>query len=66
MIEKNSDIELLMLDIAIPEMNGIEVARVVLSKRPELPVVFMTRLYWIHEIGGSRTEKADEKAIHSC
>ena len=29
MIEKNSDIELLMLDIAMPEMNGIEVARVV-------------------------------------
>ena len=58
MIEKNSDIELLMLDIAMPEMNGIEVARVVLSKRPELPVVFMTGY-----IGSSKLEGAEQQRL---
>jgi CheY-like chemotaxis protein len=58
MIEKNSDIELLMLDIAMPEMNGIEVARVVLSKRPELPVVFMTGY-----IGSTKLEGAEQKRL---
>ena len=42
MIEKNTSIELLMVDIAMPEMNGIEVARVVSAKRPDLPIVYMT------------------------
>ena len=55
-----------MLDIAMPEMNGIEVARVVLAKRPELADRLHDRLYWIYETGGSGTEKADEKAIYSC
>ena len=58
MIEKNSDIELLMLDIAMPEMNGIEVARVVLSKRPELPIVFMTGY-----IGSTKLEGAEQKRL---
>ena len=58
MIEKNSDIELLMLDIAMPEMNGIEVARAVLSKRPELPVVFMTGY-----IGSTKLEGAEQKRL---
>jgi signal transduction histidine kinase len=58
MMEKNSDIELLMLDIAMPEMNGIEVARVVLSKRPELPVVFMTGY-----IGSTKLEGAEQKRL---
>jgi CheY-like chemotaxis protein len=66
MIKKNSNIELLMLDIAMPEMSGIEVSRLVSAKRPKLPVVFMTGLYRFYEIRRSGTATAYEKAIYSC
>jgi signal transduction histidine kinase/ActR/RegA family two-component response regulator len=58
MIEKNSSIELLMVDIAMPEMNGIEVARVVAAKRPELPIVFMTGY-----IGSSKLDGVEQQRL---
>jgi CheY-like chemotaxis protein len=58
MIEKISNIELLMLDIAMPEMNGMEVARVVSAKRPELPVVFMTGY-----IGSTKLDGAEQQRL---
>jgi CheY-like chemotaxis protein len=58
MIETNSDIELLMLDIAMPEMNGIEVAQVVSAKRPKLPVVFMTGY-----IGSTKLDGAEQQRL---
>ena len=35
-------IDLLLIDIAMPEVNGIDVARAILTERPKLPVLFMT------------------------
>ena len=35
-------IDCLISDIGMPDMNGIELRRVVLSERPELPVILMT------------------------
>ena len=58
MIETNSDIELIMLDIAMPEMNGIEVAQVVSAKRPKLPVVFMTGY-----IGSTKLDGAEQQRL---
>ena len=58
MIEKNSSIELLMVDIAMPEMNGIEVARVVAAKRPDLPIVYMTGY-----IGSSKLEGVEQQRL---
>ena len=41
-IGKHWPIDLLLIDIAMPEVNGIDVARAILTERPKLPVLFMT------------------------
>jgi CheY-like chemotaxis protein len=61
MTETNSDIELLMLDIAMPEMSGIEVSRLVSAKRPELPVVFMTGYIGSTKLDGAEQQKLMKK-----
>jgi signal transduction histidine kinase len=38
----NTPVDLLLLDIAMPEMNGPEAARAIGSKRPGLPIIYMT------------------------
>jgi FixJ family two-component response regulator len=37
-----SDIDCLISDIGMPDMNGIELRRLVLAERPELPVILIT------------------------
>src|SRR6266446_3434541 len=37
-----SDIDCLISDISMPDMNGIELRRLALSERPELPVILIT------------------------
>jgi CheY-like chemotaxis protein len=41
-IERNSRIDLLIADFAMPGMNGAELARLARAKRPALPVLFVT------------------------
>jgi signal transduction histidine kinase len=41
-IERSPEIDLLLLDFAMPGMNGAEVAREVRARRPELPILFLT------------------------
>ncbi|MET0273290.1 MAG: response regulator [Phenylobacterium sp.] len=41
-IERSPHIDLLLLDFAMPGMNGAEVAREVRARRPELPILFLT------------------------
>jgi signal transduction histidine kinase/CheY-like chemotaxis protein len=42
LLERNAQIDLVILDFAMPGMNGMEVARHVRTKVPSLPVVFVT------------------------
>ena len=37
-----SDIDCLISDIGMPDMNGIELRRLALSERPELPIILIT------------------------
>ena len=37
-----SDIDCLISDVGMPDMNGIELRRLALSERPELPVILIT------------------------
>src|SRR5467141_947256 len=37
-----SDVDCLISDIGMPDMDGIELRRLVLSERPELPVILIT------------------------
>jgi CheY-like chemotaxis protein len=41
-LARESTIDLLILDFAMPGMNGAEVARLVRSKHPDLPILFVT------------------------
>ena len=42
MLDRQSQIDLLLVDFAMPGMNGAEVAREVQARRPGLPIVFLT------------------------
>jgi CheY-like chemotaxis protein len=42
LMEKLPDIELILVDFAMPGMNGAELARQVHIKRPMLPILFIT------------------------
>jgi CheY-like chemotaxis protein len=41
-LEKNGNIDLLLIDFAMPGMSGAEVARRVRTTRPALPILFVT------------------------
>lgn len=41
-LDRRPDIDLLLVDFAMPGMNGAELAREARSKRPGLPVLFVT------------------------
>jgi len=41
-LDREEDIGLVLLDFAMPGMNGAEVAREALARRPELPILFVT------------------------
>jgi CheY-like chemotaxis protein len=42
MLDAQTEIDLLLLDFAMPGMNGAEVAREVHARRPHLPILFVT------------------------
>ena len=42
LLDRNTHIDLVILDFAMPGMNGMEVARQVRTKVPSRPVVFVT------------------------
>ena len=41
-LQQRPDVDLMLLDFAMPGMNGAEVAREATSRRPHLPIVFVT------------------------
>jgi signal transduction histidine kinase len=41
-LQRDPDVDLMIVDFAMPGMNGAEVARLVNAKRPGLPVLFVT------------------------
>ncbi len=51
-LDRQAEIDLLLLDFAMPGMNGAEVAREVRARRPDLPILFLT--------GYADTEALDE------
>jgi signal transduction histidine kinase/ActR/RegA family two-component response regulator len=42
LLERESDIDLVLVDFAMPGMNGAELAQLVRARRPTLPILFVT------------------------
>jgi CheY-like chemotaxis protein len=42
LVERTRDIDLAIVDFAMPGMNGVEVAQQAKQKRPGLPILFIT------------------------
>jgi CheY-like chemotaxis protein len=42
LLDRQAEIDLLLVDFAMPGMNGAEVAREVHARRPDLPILFVT------------------------
>jgi signal transduction histidine kinase len=59
-LERHEDIELLVLDFAMPGMNGAEVAREVRIRRADLPILFATG----YADAGALIETSDDCIIH--
>jgi len=55
LLESGVAVDLLLADFAMPGMNGGELARAVLSRYPELPVVFITGYAELGELGMGST-----------
>ena len=41
-LDRDDEIDLMVLDFAMPGMNGAEVAREARARRPQLPILFVT------------------------
>ena len=41
-LDRHADVDLVLLDLAMPGMSGVEIARQVQLKRPLLPTLFVT------------------------
>lgn len=39
LVDSNPNIDIILMDIKMPVMNGIEAARMIKSKRPDLPII---------------------------
>jgi CheY-like chemotaxis protein len=58
--EQDSSIDLLVLDFAMPGMNGAEVARAARKRRPDIPLMFVTGYADLSALG----EFASEPVLH--
>ena len=62
-LDGESNIDLVLLDFAMPGMNGMEVARQVYSKFPTIPVLFITGYVDQSLLSGYRGSSNNQKAI---
>jgi CheY-like chemotaxis protein len=57
----NTPVDLLVLDIAMPEMNGPEAARAIVSKRPGVPIIYMTGYVGSTQLDGNEQQRLVKK-----
>jgi CheY-like chemotaxis protein len=57
-METTPQIDLILIDVAMPEMNGAELARAIRLRRPNLPVLYMSGY-----VGPTLLEAADQQQI---
>jgi CheY-like chemotaxis protein len=60
LLDQCDSVDLVLLDFAMPGMNGAEVAREVRARRPELPVLFATG----YADAAALAEVSDDQVVH--
>jgi len=58
--EKNKDIDLVLMDIRMPEMDGVTATRIIKEKRRNLPIIIQTAYFYQNEKENSYDAGCDE------
>lgn len=58
--EENNDINLVLMDLKMPKMNGIEATRIIKKLRPELPIIAQTAYAFSNERSAAIEAGCDE------
>ena len=65
LLEREARVDLLLLDFAMPGMNGVEVARVARMRRPGVPVLFLTGYADAAAMAGEGQERIIQKPFRT-
>ena len=60
---ESDPVDLVLLDVDMPRLNGVETLRLIQKRWPELPVIMMTGL-WHDPIGGHRHARWGDRFHH--
>ena len=52
MIDENTDVDIVLVDIVLPDMTGTQVAALIHAKHPQLPIIFATAVGNVRELKG--------------
>ncbi|MCC6777350.1 MAG: response regulator [Hyphomicrobiales bacterium] len=57
-ISHGTEVDLVLMDVAMPELNGVEAMQAILAKRPDLPFVYMTGY-----IGPTKLDPTEQRVL---
>ncbi len=57
-IASGAEVDLMLVDIAMPDINGVEAAAAILERRPSLPILYMTGY-----IGPTKLDPAEKRVL---
>ncbi len=60
LVKNHGNIQLVLMDVKMPEMNGLEATRIIKSLRPDLPVIIQTAYAFTDEIDEAFSVGCDE------
>ena len=58
LVGKDVSLDLVLIDIAMPEINGVEAVQAILKKRPELPFLYMTGY-----VGPTKLDPSEQRVV---
>jgi CheY-like chemotaxis protein len=58
LVGKDVSLDLVLIDIAMPEINGVEAVQAILKKRPALPFLYMTGY-----VGPTKLDPSEQRVV---